>query len=211
MPKAVPVAWSPEEVGEVHTFMYSDYTMNNTTPLALLLIACASAAPVASHSKLLQPPARTSPDPGTQNTLDGGGLNFDAPCGDPMDIPPSTPTATWTAGSDQTIVIDHRVFHGPEVYQLFVSYDGGSTFNEVSAPQLPAPGAVSYQTGGISSIGTGIISIHVGLPSDVGQAVLRYTDGEYFSCADITLQSGDPVFADGFETGDTTAWAPPTP
>ncbi len=175
--------------------------------IALLSLGLCSHAAF-SHSRMLSPAGRTSTDPGTQSILDNAGLNFDDPCGPPTEIPPGPPTATWAAGSDQLVEIDHRVNHGGETYQLFISFDGGQTFAEALPPNQSQAGAIDYQTGGIPTSGDSFPRFLIGLPATSGAAVLRYTDGTYFNCADITLTDGGvEIFGDGFELGDLSAWS----
>lgn len=172
------------------------------------LIVC-GAAPLSSHSKLVAPTPRTSSDPSTQNTLDGGGLNFTFPCGPEGLIPPGTPTVTWMPGQDYTVTFDHIVDHGGETIQFLVSYDGGMTFDDLSAPSQPLGGTTSYVTGGIAAPpGTGLADIRLKAPDlPAASIILRFTDGTYFSCADITIAAASGgIFADGFESGDLANW-----
>ncbi len=181
--------------------------MNLHLSSAALILAIIS-APLHAHSRLSMPAARTSTDAMTQAILDGGGLDFDAPCGENSDIPPGQPTARWRAGSDQTVTVDHQIFHGDERYQFYVSADGGVNFEEVSAPQTTDDTSIPYQTGGVQASDTGAVALRIGLPPTAGVVVLRYTDGEYFSCADIELTATTPLLSDAFESGDTQAWTP---
>lgn len=193
--------------------LFEHYPSSSPSPplaLAIATLITCLAVPLFSHSKLVTPAPRTSSDPSTQNTLDGGGLNFSFPCG-PMDlIPPGAPTTTWMAGEDYTVTFDHIVDHGGETIQFLVSYDGGMTFDDLGAPSLPLGGTTSYVTGGIAAPpGTGLANIRIKAPNIAAASIiLRFTDGTYFSCADITIAgpSGGGIFADGFETGDLAAW-----
>ena len=184
--------------------------MNIRQPILVLALVLLPVTPLLGHSRLVRPPARTSTDQGTQDLLDGGGLNFDVPCGENSAIPPVSPPAVmWFAGADQTVTLQHHVLHGGERYQFFVSFDAGTTFDEVSVPQTADGGAITYQQSGVPATAPGMVNIRIGLPSTVGTAILRYTDGDYFSCADILLIADTPLFSDGFESGDTQSWSPP--
>ena len=175
------------------------------TILTLTFVLVSSAA--LSHSRLFTPVPRSSTDAGLQGLLDSGGLDYADPCGPPDLIPVGAATATWVADSDQEIIIDHRVNHGVEKLQFFVSYDGGATFGELRAPSQFQSGSISYVEGGLPAPdGRGIRSFLVKAPPNKSDSVvLRYTDGTYFSCADIEVTGSgigvDLIFDNGFESG----------
>lgn len=197
---------SPRQAATSHRTTFSLRTVL-VVSLAVLI-----PLPLLSHSRLVTPSPRTSSDPSTQSTLDSGGLNFSFPCG-PVDlIPPGAPTATWMAGEDYTVTFDHRVDHGGELIQFLVSYDGGMTFDDLEAPAQAMTGTTSYVQGGIPAPpGTGLENIRLKSPTTpAASVVLRFTDGTYFSCADITISgAGGSISSDGFETGDISGWDTP--
>ena len=194
---------------------YSEIAMKRMFKLGAvsvgLLVAVIASEIAWAHSKLVSPaPRAAAAESGLEGTVEGGGLNFGAPCGPDglNEIPPGAPTATLTIGMDVVFVFETVVNHGDELVQLFVSTDDGETFDELSAPATAQGGELAYVPGGISvPDGTGLRDLRASLVDlPAGPAILRYTDGEYFSCADVLLSSG-AIFSDGFEDGGTTNWS----
>lgn len=163
-----------------------------------------------AHMKLHTPTPRTSPDPGVQSLLDGGGLTSPAPCGDPVDIPVGAPAATYTANSEVEIVVNNVITHSGQRFQIFVSFDGDMSFAEVLVPASALPGTVPYVLGGVSAGGTGLHHITVRLPPGASEAasIRAFDNVRYFSCADVSiLPEPDIIFQSGFEAAGLSEWS----
>ena len=130
---------------------------------AASLIALLATSLAQAHVTLLDPIARTSDN---DLTMD--------PCGGK---PAGPSVATYTAGTNIEITIDLFVQHRPSLHAV-ISYDNFATRTELAM---------------ISTSGEGIYKMTIPLPiQPSGSAVLQVTNGNYVSCADITLSEGVP-------------------
>ena len=134
-----------------------------STCTASLLIGLLAKSFAQAHVTLLDPMARTSDN---DLTMD--------PCGGK---PAGPSVATYTAGTNIKITIDLFVQHRPSL-QAVISYDIFATRTELAM---------------ISTSGEGIYKMIIRLPiQPLGSAVLQVTNGNYVSCADITLSDSVP-------------------
>jgi hypothetical protein len=141
---------------------------------AASLIALLATSLAQAHVTLLDPIARTSDN---DLTMD--------PCGGK---PAGPSVAAYTAGTNIEITIDLFVQHRPSLHAV-ISYDNFATRTELAM---------------ISSSGEGIYTMTIPLPNQpLGSAVLQVTNGNYVSCADITLSEGVPF---SINAGLNDAW-----
>ena len=130
----------------------------------MLLITLPAVSLAQAHLNLLDPMARTADYDLTAD-----------PCGGK---PAAAPMATYSAGTDIEITIDLSVQHRPSL-RAFISYDSFTTQTELAM---------------ISASGNGIYKMTVPIPlQPLGSAVLRVTDGNYVSCADIMIAEPAPL------------------
>ena len=147
------------------------------TANTVMLAALLASSQVQAHVVLVDPRARTSETDLTED-----------PCGG---RPAGASVATYSAGTDIEITVNLEVQHIPSVSAV-ISYDNFATRTELAS---------------IDTSGPGIYKMTVPLPVQAsGSAVLQVSNGEYVSCADITLSEGE-LFT--INAGLNDAWYDP--
>lgn len=149
-------------------------TTNSALSYTLMIVAVFLVSTAKAHVVLVDPVARTN-----DNDL------IDGPCGGK---PAGDSVASYSVGQTIEITAD-LVRQHKRTLDIFITHDNFVTKTKLGA--VPTPDA-------------GIYKKIITLPSGPeGSAILQVTDGEYVSCADITLSEGVPFI---INAGLNDAW-----
>ncbi len=178
------------------TFPRSQDLLNNTQTLGELL-------PAVSRTMTFRLTARDNQPGGGGVDHDSMSLSVAGGAGPFLVTAPNT-ALSWPGASSQTVSWDTAGTAAAPVscamVDILLSSDGGLTF-----PQTLLAGTAND--------GTEIVTVPNG-PIAAARIRVQCTGNVFFDVSDANFEitfSGDPIFSDGFESGDTSAWSATSP
>ncbi len=143
------------------------------------------------------------------NRAAGGGADYDATdvvvsdVGGPFLVTSPNTAVTWTALDSETVTWDVAGTTSAPIscsqVDILLSDDGGSTYNTIVLAAT-------------ANDGTQSITVPETVNTTEARLQVRCTGNIFFDISDedFTVESLDLIFADGFESGDTTIWSSTT-